>query len=123
MGKVILIVEDDPKNLKLFRDVLNIKGCETLEATDGRQGVDLAREHKPNLILMDMQLPVMDGFEATRRIKSDEVLSNIPIIALSALAMSGDREKMMAAGCDDYLSKPINIKEFLSTIEKYFQNK
>ena len=123
MGKVILIVEDDEKNLKLFRDILQFHGYSILEAVDGSQAIDLAKEHKPDLILMDMQLPVMDGFDATRRIKSDESLEKIPIIALTALAMSGDMKRMMAAGCDGYISKPINLTEFLLTIEKYIKDR
>lgn len=121
MRKEILIVEDDAKNMRLFRDILQFKGYSILEATDGRQGVDLAKEHKPDLILMDIQLPVMDGIEATRIIKSDESCKNIRVVALTASVMTGDREKIMEAGCDGYISKPIDIKEFLSTIEKYFQ--
>lgn len=121
MGKVILIVEDDEKNLKLFRDIPRFHEYSILEAVNGSQAIDLAKEHKPDLILMDMQLPVMDGFEATRRIKSDESLKKIPVLALTALAMPGDMKRMMAAGCDGYISKPINLTEFLLTIEKYIK--
>ena len=123
MGKVILIVEDDEKNLKLFRDILQFHRYSILEASDGSQAIDLAKEHKPDLILMDMQLPVMDGFDAARRIKSDELLEKIPIIALTALAMHGDMKRMMLAGCDGYISKPINLTEFLLVIEKYIKDR
>lgn len=122
MGKVILIVEDDKKNMILFNDILQFKGYSILQAVDGRMGVDLAKEHRPDLILMDIQLPVLDGLEATRIIKSDETCKNIPVIALTALVMSGDREKIIEAGCDDYISKPINLTEFILTIEKHIKN-
>ena len=97
MGRVILIVEDDPRNLKLIRDLLQIRGYTTLEATDGKQGVDIARTKMPDLILMDIQMPVMDGFEATSTLKADPITKSIPIITLSAFAMQGDREKCMEA--------------------------
>ena len=116
--KVILIVEDDAKNLKLFRDLLQVSGCTTLEATDGEQGVELAREKKPDLILMDIQMPVMDGLEATKLLKNDDVTKDIPIVALTAYAMQGDEEKMRKAGCDGYISKPIDVKGFLKKISE-----
>jgi CheY-like chemotaxis protein len=97
MGRVILIVEDDPKNLKLIRDLLQIRGYTTLEVTDGKQGVDMATEKMPDLILMDIQMPVMDGFEAISILKADPITKSIPIITLSAFAMQGDREKCMEA--------------------------
>jgi two-component system cell cycle response regulator DivK len=116
--KVILIVEDDPKNLKLFRDLLQVSGYTTLEATDGKQGVELAREEKPDLILMDIQMPVMDGLEATKLLKNDDVTKDIPIIAITAYAMKGDEEKMRDAGCDGYITKPIDVKGFLKKISE-----
>ena len=97
----ILIIEDDPKNLTLFRDLLQRFGYTTTEATDGREGIKLARADKPDLILMDIQLPVMDGIEATKILKSDPQTKNIPILALTSYAMKGDREKILKAGCDD----------------------
>ncbi len=118
-NKLILIVEDDPKNLKLFRDVLQFKGYTTIEATDGQQGVVLAKEHKPDLILMDIQLPVMDGIEATKIIKHDETTKGTTIIALTAYAMSGDKDRMLAEGFDDYIPKPVNIQEFIKKVAGY----
>jgi len=119
MGKVILVVEDDPKNLKLIRDLVEIEGYTTLEATDGKQGVKIAKEKKPDLILMDIQLPVMGGLEATRILKADEATKDIPIVALTAYAMKGDEERICEAGCDAYISKPLDTREFLKKITEY----
>jgi two-component system cell cycle response regulator DivK len=119
MGKTILIVEDEPKNLKLLRDLLQRFGYEILEALDGEQGVKLAGERMPDLILMDIMMPKMDGLEATRIIKANTKTKHIPIIALTSYAMKGDREKTIEAGCDGYLAKPFDIKEVLKTIETY----
>lgn len=121
MGRVILIVEDDPKNLKLIRDLLQIRGYTTLEATDGKQGVDMAREKMPDLILMDIQMPVMDGLEATSILKADPVTKSIPIIALTAFAMQGDREKCMEAGCNDYITKPLDTRAFVTKVKEYLE--
>jgi len=122
MQKVILIVEDDPMSLELFRDLLEVSGYTTLEATDGRQGVELAKEKKPDLILMDIQLPVMDGLEATKILKVDPVTKNIPIIALTAYAMEDDEERVIQAGADGYLTKPIRIQGFLEEVAKHLGN-
>jgi two-component system, cell cycle response regulator DivK len=119
MGKTILIVEDEPKNMKLLRDLLQRFGYEILEASDGEQGVKLAGEKIPNLILMDIMMPKMDGLEATRIIKLDIKTKHIPIIALTSFAMKGDRERTIEAGCDGYIAKPIDILEVLKTIEHY----
>jgi two-component system cell cycle response regulator DivK len=119
MGKTILIVEDEPRNLKLLRDLLQRFGYEILEASDGEQGVKSAGEKMPDLILMDIMMPKMDGLEATRIIKADPKTKHIPIIALTSYAMKGDREKTIEAGCDGYIAKPIDIKEVLKTIETY----
>jgi CheY-like chemotaxis protein len=119
MGKVILIVEDDPKNLKLIRDLLQINGYTTLEATNGKQGVEMAKDKKPDLILMDIQMPIMDGLEATRILKTDAETKKIPIVALTSYAMVGDEERMYKAGCDEYLTKPIDTKEFLKKVAEY----
>jgi CheY-like chemotaxis protein len=116
----ILIIEDDPKNLTLFRDLLQRFGYTTTEATDGREGIKLARADKPDLILMDIQLPVMDGIEATKILKSDPQTKNIPILALTSYAMKGDREKILQAGCDDYLAKPVDVQEFLAKVAQFF---
>ena len=119
MAKLILITEDEPKNMTLFRDLLKISGYSTIEATDGKQGVELAKENKPDLILMDVQMPVMDGLEATRILKADADTSNIPILALTSYAMKGDKERILSAGCDGYLAKPIDIQEFRKTVDEY----
>jgi two-component system cell cycle response regulator DivK len=119
MGKTILIVEDEPKNMKLLRDLLQRFGYEILEASDGEQGVKSAGEKMPDLILMDIMMPKMDGLEATRIIKADIKTKHIPVIALTSYAMKGDREKTIEAGCDGYIAKPIDIKEVLKTIETY----
>jgi two-component system cell cycle response regulator DivK len=116
--KHILIVEDDVKNMKLLRDILNISGHITIETDDGRKAVELARQKRPNLILMDIQLRVMDGLEATKIIKADPATQNIPIFALTAYAMGGDRERFIQAGCDDYVSKPYNIEDLLEKVKK-----
>ena len=94
-------------------------GYTTIEATNGRKGIKLARANKPNLILMDIQLPVMDGIEATRILKSDPETKNIPILALTSYAMKGDKEKILQAGCDAYLAKPVDVQEFLAKVAKY----
>ena len=122
MNRCILIVEDDPKNLKLVRDLLQASGYEAIEATDGSQGVEMARTKKPDLILMDIQMPVMDGLDATKILKKDEATKGIPIIALTAYAMKGDEEKMREAGCDGYIPKPIDIKAFLKKVGQYFDD-
>lgn len=119
MEQVILIVEDEPRNLKLIRDLLEVSGYIILEAIDGKQGVEIAKAKKPDLILMDIQLPVMEGFEATRILKADERTRDIPIMALTAHAMEGDEEKVKAAGCDGYVSKPIDTRGFLNKITEY----
>ena len=119
MGKEILIVDDEPKNLKLFGDLLQKFGYTTIEATDGKQGVELAKARKPDLILMDIMMPNMDGLEATRILKADASTSSIPIIALTSYAMAGDKERILQAGCDHYITKPIDIKEFLKNVADY----
>ncbi len=119
MTKLILIVEDEPKNLTLLRDLLHVSGYSTIEATDGKQGVELAQSKKPDLILMDVQMPEMDGLEATRILKADATTSNIPVLALTSYAMKGDKERILKAGCDGYLSKPFDIQELLKTVAEY----
>ena len=116
---MILIVEDEPKNLTLLRDLLQVSGYKTIEATDGKQGVELAKSKKPDLILMDVQMPVMDGLEATRILKADATTRNIPVLALTSFAMKGDEERILEAGCDGYLAKPYDIKELLKEVSKY----
>jgi two-component system cell cycle response regulator DivK len=115
MAKV-LIVEDNPANMKLAVFLLRSAGHTVLSAIDAEAGLTLARHEQPNLILMDMQLPRMDGLVATALLKADETTRAIPVIALTALAMKGDEERIRAAGCDGYIAKPMNYHEFLATI-------
>jgi len=121
MTKLILIVEDEPRNLTLLRDLLQVSGYKTIEATDGEQGVELAKSNKPDLILMDVQMPKMDGLEATRILKADANTKNIPIICITSSAMKGDREKIIQAGCDDYMSKPVDINEVLNKVAEMLE--
>jgi two-component system cell cycle response regulator DivK len=112
----ILVVEDNPANMTLATFLLHSAGHTVLKATDAEAGLTLARDQQPNLILMDIQLPGMDGLEATVLLKRDGATRAIPVIALTALAMKGDEERIRAAGCDDYISKPMNYQKFLATI-------
>ena len=116
-GELILVIEDNEKNRKLVRDVLTFKGYTVIEAETGEDGVRLARERGPRLILMDIQLPGIDGIEALRRIRDDDATRGIPVIAVTASAMDRDRQKIMAAGFDGYQSKPLNVKEFVAAVE------
>ena len=116
---VILVVEDNVRNLKLVRDVLEYHGYRTLGACDGEDGVALAREHLPELTLMDVQLPGIDGVEALRLLRADERTASVPVLALTAQAMEGDRERFIAAGFDGYLSKPVNIADLLDAVRRY----
>ena len=116
MGEAILIIEDNPKNIKLFRDVLKANGYATLEATNGEQGVNLARAYHPSLILMDIQMPVMDGLQAANLLKAHPQTQEIPLIAVTARAMKGDEEKALQAGYDGYITKPIRIRYFLRQV-------
>jgi len=118
MGKKILIVEDNELNMKLFHDLLEVHGYETLQTKDGREALALARQHRPDLILMDIQLPEVSGLEVTRWIKADESLKGIPVIAVTAFAMKGDEEKIRSGGCEAYIAKPISVTNFLETIQK-----
>ncbi len=118
-GEQILVVEDNEKNMKLFRDVLQATGYRTLEATTGGRGVELATEHGPDLVLMDIQLPDIDGVDALGRLRADERTSSIPVLALTAQAMQGDRERLLAAGFDGYVSKPVNIVELVGTVRQH----
>ncbi len=119
MTKMILIVEDEPKNMTLIRDLLQVSGYSTIEATDGKQGVELAKRSNPDLVLMDIQMPVMDGLEATRILKEDATTSNIPVLALTSYAMKGDEERILQAGCDGSLAKPFDIKDLLKRVAEY----
>ena len=119
--KKVLIVEDEETIQRLFKDVLEKVGYKIIIAGDGEQGVQLALKEKPGLILMDMQMPVKDGLEATREIKDNPLTNKIPVVALTALAMRGDEERIRAAGCDDYISKPVQIRAFIDKVGSYFQ--
>ena len=118
---LILIVEDNDKNLKLVRDVLQVKGYETIEAGTGEEGVRLARERKPDLVLMDIQLPGINGIEALRLLRADPVTAGIPVAAVTASVMPQDRSKIMEAGFNAYVGKPINLKEFLDTVRRLLE--
>jgi two-component system cell cycle response regulator DivK len=117
--KSVLVVEDNDLNMKLFHDVLEAGGYNVLQATDGMEGWRMAREHRPDLILMDIQLPEVSGLEVTKWLKDDETLKSIPVIAITAFAMTGDKVKILEGGCDAYISKPISIPDFLQTIDRF----
>ena len=117
--KTILIIEDDVLNMKLLRSILQLNKYAVLEAENAEVGIQLVREHKPDMILMDIQLPGMDGVEATNLISNDSELKNIPIIAVSSLAMESDKDYALLAGVKEYITKPINKKILLNTIKKY----
>jgi len=114
----ILIVEDNEKNMKLFRDVLVAMGYRTLEATTGGDAVDLASEHTPDLVLMDIQLPDLDGVQALQRLRAEARTASIPIVALTAQAMHGDRERFLEAGFDGYMSKPVNVHDLIEMVRQ-----
>jgi two-component system cell cycle response regulator DivK len=122
MQKSILIVEDNELNMKLFNDLLEAHGYRTIQTRSGVEALDLARMHKPDLILMDIQLPEVSGLQVTQWIKSDAALRHIPVIAITAFAMKGDEEKMLQGGCEAYLSKPISIGKFLETVRLYLRD-
>jgi len=115
----VLVVEDNEKNMKLVRDVLTASGYSTLEATTGGRAIELAREHAPNLVLMDIRLPDIDGVEALGRFRADARTASIPVLALTAQAMEGDRERFLAAGFDGYISKPVNILDLLAAVRRH----
>ena len=121
MSKRILVIEDTENNRRILNDLLTRAGFEVVEANDGEKGVAMAAERKPDLILMDIQLPIVDGYEATRRIKSDPALRGIPIIAVTSYALSGDEAKARAAGCDGYVAKPLSPREILATVREFLK--
>jgi two-component system cell cycle response regulator DivK len=118
--KLILYIEDNAHNRRIVRKILNVHGYKVIEAEDGLQGYEMIRELKPPLVLLDISLPTMDGIQIVGKLKMDEGLRHIPVIALTASAMRGDREKFLNAGCDDYLSKPVNAGELHSMIDSYY---
>ena len=122
MTKRILIVEDQEDNRAIMRDLLNTAGYNLIEAVDGEEGVRLAQSQRPDLILMDIQLPILDGYEATRRIRASAELKSIPIIAVTSYALRGDDAKARAAGCDSYVAKPFSPRELLAKVREFLPN-
>ena len=119
MPKKVLVVEDNELNMKLFHDLLEASGYDTIQTCSGLEAIDLAREHRPDLILMDIQLPEVSGLEVTKWIKEDDDLRSIPIVAVTAFAMKGDEERIRKGGCEAYLSKPISVGKFIETVKAY----
>jgi two-component system cell cycle response regulator DivK len=116
--KTILVVEDNELNMKLFHDLLEVQGYDILQTGNGDEAFDLALEHRPDLILMDIQLPEKSGLDVTREIKAEPAIRDIPVIAVTAFAMKDDEERIRAAGCDDYLAKPISVTAFLEKVKR-----
>ena len=121
MAKTVLIVEDNELNMKLFHDLLEAHGYNTVATRNGIEALDLARKHRPDLILMDIQLPEVSGLEVTKWIKDDPELHRIPVVAVTAFAMRGDEERILQGGCEAYLSKPISIARFMETVRRFLQ--
>ena len=119
MSKTVLIVEDNDLNIKLLNDLLQAHGYDTIQTMDGRDVLKLARDYSPNLILMDIQLPTISGLEVTKKLKVDEELKKIPVVAVTAFAMKGDEEKIREAGCDGYIAKPISVSSLLDVVSKF----
>lgn len=119
MGKTILYIEDNEQNYYLVNVLIKTRGYELLWSSDGQQGIDRAEQCRPDLILLDIQLPLMDGYEVARRLKSNAATANIPVVALTSYAMAGDREKALRSGCSGYIEKPINPDTFLAQIDAY----
>ena len=119
-AKTVLIVEDNELNMKLFNDLLEGHGYRVLQTREGMSALDIARKHKPDLILMDIQLPEVSGIEVTKWLKEDDELRSIPVVAVTAFAMKGDEQKIREGGCEAYISKPISVASFMSTINGFF---
>jgi two-component system cell cycle response regulator DivK len=119
MTKRVMIVEDNELNMKLFNDLLEAQSYETIQTSNGLEALDLARAHRPDLILMDIQLPEVSGLEVTKWLKEDDELARIPVIAVTAFAMKGDEERIRQGGCEAYISKPISVMRFLETVKSY----
>lgn len=117
--KTVLIVEDNELNMKLFHDLLDVNGYATLQTRNGLEVLDLARKHRPDLILMDIQLPEVSGLDVTRWLKEDPQLARIPVVAVTAFAMKGDEERIRSGGCEAYISKPISVVTFLETVRRF----
>jgi two-component system cell cycle response regulator DivK len=123
MTKTVMIVEDNELNMKLFNDLLEAHGYATVQTKNGVEAVKLAREHKPDLILMDIQLPEVSGLQVTQWLKDDPDVAHIPVVAITAFAMKGDEEKIRQGGCEAYLSKPISVVKFLETVRNFIGDK
>ncbi len=121
MPKTILIVEDDELSMKLETDLLHANGYDILQSVDGKDVLQLAREHHPDLIIMDIQLPEISGMEYTKMLKADYALKDIPVLAVTAFALKGDEERILEAGCDGYIAKPFSVPHFLETVEKFIK--
>ena len=119
MAKTVLIVEDNELNMKLFHDVLDAHGYDTLQTRTGLEALALARKHRPDLILMDIQLPEVSGLEVTKWLKEDDSLRDIPVVAVTAVAMKGDEDRIRQGGCEAYISKPISVPMFLGTVRQF----
>ena len=119
MPKRVLIVEDNELNMKLFSDLLDAHGYETFQTREGLKAIEMAKEHQPDLILMDIQLPEVSGLEVTKWIKDDAALRDIPIVAVTAFAMKGDEKRIRDGGCEAYISKPITVSSFLATVRQF----
>jgi two-component system cell cycle response regulator DivK len=122
MAKTVLVVEDNELNMKLFNDLLEAHGYRVLQTRDGLSALDIARRERPDLILMDIQLPEVSGIEVTKWLKEDDSLRSIPVIAVTAFAMKGDEEKIREGGCEAYISKPISVVSFLQTIDSFLKD-
>ena len=123
MSKTVLIVEDNELNMKLFNDLLESRGCRIIQTRNGVEAVELARKHRPDIILMDIQLPEVSGLQVTQWLKDDEELRAIPVVAVTAFAMKGDEEKIRQGGCEAYLSKPISVVKFFETVDIFLRDK
>ena len=121
MKKRVMIVEDNELNMKLFNDLLEAQSYDVIQTRNGMEALDLARQHRPDLILMDIQLPEISGLEVTKWLKEDESLQRIPVIAVTAFAMKGDEERIRQGGCEAYISKPISVMSFLDTVKSYLE--
>lgn len=119
MTKRVMIVEDNELNMKLFNDLLQAQNYQTIQTFNGLEALDLARQHRPDLILMDIQLPEVSGLEVTKWLKEDDDLARIPVIAVTAFAMKGDEERIRQGGCEAYISKPISVVKFIETVKSY----
>ncbi len=118
-AKTVLVVEDNVLNMKLFHTLLQVHGYNVLQTTDGLEALSLARQHRPDMILMDIQLSGISGLEVTKWLKDDETLKTIPVVAITAFAMKGDKERFLESGCEAYIAKPISIANFLQTVERF----